>query len=486
MAEVQKVIAPKPEISVIASVDFSTKNYKKGQVYRGGGGGGKLLCGCEACQNLLKAVNAAKGVIDLDEIRTQNLAQVKKVKQSLDVATPGFYLLPGLAKKTEGKFTHVFFAEPGKFSLVSIYKDVRAGLDTFKDGLLTGRLRKKLDEKQLGSFGNTFGLVFPLFTKNRTALERKTPSWKPIEKVILAAIRDGKIPEKEEEVVDGDIFVIFDRFIPMLYDGVKAVTFLSPSKVDAKGLIPGLAKNKDEAKSSAYCNEKVSELLRNMDNSGHTDLLPFAYDPVKKQLVYSLEIGDVIHNWVKDNAKKLKGDVSAGCIKLAKKVPSPKAFFDAMNENLRRNGAPSFTAVKGVPGKFDASYSKHNFKNGGNDYGNASEYGYSVSVSFNDKPEIGQNGRRAGSITVRTNEELNEFILIMSSWCQRVTSWSKNVDGVVDQHYNIWPIADWLSGPYAEREGLEQKEVPLVFCGNKARTSKRDVLADLRNRLANL
>lgn len=487
MAVAEKVVVPKPDVPIINSVKFDTNSYKEGRGGRVGRNNGKLICGCAACQRLLEMVAAKKGP-DLDQIIQANLAQAARVKMSLQVDAPGFFLLPNLAKKTESNFTHVFFPEPGKFSLVSIYKSIRDNADDFKEGVTTGRLRRKLDDKQNAFFLETFGKVFPFGIKNRTQLERKCPAWKPIEKSIVAAIRKGVVPdaEKEKPREDGEIFKVFDRYIPILWDGRKAHVFLAENKIDSRGIIPGLEANKAPEKSGSYTVGRAQSLAEKLEHNFTVNLLPMGYDPVKKLLVYSHDIAGVIHDWLVENAKDFKGKVSDTALTIAKNVPNPKRFFDALNENLRKNGAPAFSAVMGVPGRYEATYSKYNFKNGGGKYEYAKEYGYSVNVSFKGKPEIGVGGRRAGSVTVRTNEDLTEFILIQSAWCQRVSSWSKNQLGVVDQHYNIWPFADWLSGPYAERENLVQEEVPLVFCGNKARTSKRDVLKDLRNRLANL
>jgi hypothetical protein len=461
----------KPKIKILKSISVDPAKYKEGYVRRSGGSS-RGLCDCEYCQELLLAVNG-KSNVDSKAVAVFNTfaAKAARVRMSIEVSKPGFFALKGLKKKTGDQFDHVFFPEAGRYSLVSIYKHCRDRGGNFANGPLTSRLKRKLNEEQIQEFSAVFGSVIPLGASSCTKLEREVTSWKDVESEIYSLIK----ADKEEAPTYDGVFVVFDRFIPMVYANGTVYQILEDGTPKKGGLIPGL-KSDDDTKSKSYIANQFKELC-NAVAGGNTSVLFAGFDIVENKLSYALDIAEVIHGAIKENLDKYNG--VSNIATLVEALPGPKTFLDKLNENFVSMGAIGFSAESVFPADYTTSFSTFDFETRDGESKSANEKCYFVNLNYNGKPSIGVSG--GGFIYVRTNEELSEFILVQSTWCQRISSWSKNVEGVVDQHYNIWPIADWLSGPWSEKKGYAKEQ--MVFSGNKNRTTKTDVLADLRKRL---
>jgi hypothetical protein len=102
---------------------------------------------------------------------------------------------------------------------------------------------------------------------------------------------------------------------------------------------------------------------------------------------------------------------------------------------------------------------------------------YMVTLAHKGQNMIGINSTYSGYVAVADDDN---FTMVQSAWCQRTTSWSKNIADVVDQRYNHWGIVEWFTGPFAERRQIHLDEAPLVFSGNKHldRAAKMQAIKD--------
>lgn len=497
VAEVEKIEGVLPEITVTRSIDLDLKQYanpskRVGRVGRDRG------CHCDACNRLRArrdAILAARN--QLANIIASAKADATPVAMSIEVTTPGFYLLPNLKRKSEGRFTHIYFSETGVFSLVSLYKHMRENGDNFPDGPLTKSILKKIDGK-VEQFKNNFSSILPYPITNLDDLN-KDKVWKKISKTIVAGIlNDGEVIEEEEsnEVSFEGIFLLYDRYIPFFVtaaDGIYIVGEDGTPKLTTG--IPGLpTENKNSA--HALVAAKLKTLLHS-HNAGYDydntlslqgwSYGTFAYDTREHKLIWSPEIDDAICQQVKKNIDTYNKDIKGfkAIRKLVENLPSAGAVVNATNRCLRDNGYPSFSVEFVAPVDFQQFYAYYDWEKRREKSVQDNILSFYACINYKDKPFIGPNGRHGGHVVILPNEDMSKVRMVQSAWCQRVSSWSKNVEGKIDQRNNIWELGDWLGGPFAEKVGLILEEAPLVFFGNKARDKKQDVLAKMQERLAN-
>jgi len=91
------------------------------------------------------------------------------------------------------------------------------------------------------------------------------------------------------------------------------------------------------------------------------------------------------------------------------------------------------------------------------------EVGYLIVPEYDGVLYIGEGSKHGGFVIVADDDN---FTMLSSAWCQRATSWSKNISGIVDQEYKHWSFSDWFMGPFAEKVGLKMKDSKFIFKGN--------------------
>lgn len=433
-------------------------------------------CGCIDCQNL-KALRdeilAARNGPTFFGVTRNARGVANKVKMSLVVDKPGIYNLEPIKKQTDGRFTSVYFPNPGKYSFVSIYKAARNAAE----GIML------IDDEILAALGGNIPDSYSKAFKNVFVMgELVGDSWNQMKDQIRLVIEGVEIdePEAEEERVSFEgVFMVNDRFIPCFrsggYDYIITGEDGSNKQLTS---IPGLPSD-DETRSKNYLKPIIDKSFVAYQNDpyGGSFLAPFAYDTETHSVVTGIEITDAVWHLIKNN----KGKFRAAVYKNVEQKLSPGEMAEAIRTDFARNGAASFTITEFYPTVTETSWTAYN--PGDDEVTRVRHPCYLMAVAFEGKPLIGNNGNQGGQIYVRFSEDDNRPRLVWSSWCQRVSSWSKNVRGITDQKYDIWPLADWLSGPFAERCNLVMKEAPLLFCGNKATNAKKNALDKLRARL---
>jgi hypothetical protein len=206
----------------------------------------------------------------------------------------------------------------------------------------------------------------------------------------------------------------------------------------------------------------------------------FAYDTISNKFIISDELSEVIGRLVGETTPE---DTKDAFLKFISQAPDPIAFKEGVNKYLADNAAGSFNVTKSTPLLWNNSYMKYDFKKGSNETVTEQVVGMKCDISFDGKPQIGVSGRDGGYVIVSYDKKSEKFKMINSAWCQRVSSWSKNQLGVIDQLYGHWDLAEWLSGPYAEKCGLSAKEAPIVFFGNKSAVSRTEAMNMLQERM---
>jgi hypothetical protein len=490
MAQIVEAVGP--NIDVLKSISVDVKKYNEGTFEVPAYGVAKgALCGCEACENLVAMVNAISEKEELPmKFVGEELADATPVAMSIQVNKPGFLEIPNLKKKSGGKFTHVFFSEEGKFSLVKIYKHMRDHGESFNQGPLTKYLSNKIGENA-AVFDKYFSSILPYPFTDVTSLG-KDKEWKKVEKRMAKAL-SGEKPKKKvaKNAVPFDgVFLLFGRYVPMVSFSRKSMFSVNEDgSLTKTSVIPGLPTKKASGARAMLidCLARMTEGVTSGFSSGNLCYMSFAYDTVENKLIWSPQIDSEIH------VQLLKADLESYgipkfAIKLINGLPATGDFIIGLNEYFKKSGsAEQFSASFASPTEMTPSYSERNWT--GKDKGvgkHKKRLCYYVDINFEGKPLIGVSGKRGGNVLIRQTEKgsLDAFTLVQSSWCQRISSWSKNVSGAVDQKYDIWDVADWLSGPFAEQFKMDIKPAPLVFLGNKSRTGKADVLAKMRKRLS--
>lgn len=431
-------------------------------------------CGCSDCMSLKglrdKILAARNGTTFFGTLRNMR-AVAEKEKMSLIVEEEGFYSLEPISKQTDGRFETVYFPQPGKYSFVSIYKAAR----TAPDGLML------IDDEIIAAFGedgvtegfkNAFGKVFVMGSLEGEA-------WGTLKNKINLAIQ-GVDPEEDEilsEVSFDGVYLVNDRYIPLFFFA-NTFTIITSDTGDNKVCesIPGLPSD-DSVKSMNYIRSLASKLPKAYGFGDDKHAIPFAYDTETHTLVTGIDPSQAIHCLINENKDKFSETIQ----NVFGHVLSPLEFADAMVQDFAKNGASEFEITEFWPKHVTARWS-HWSSHDKLDQ-SVTFSGYLAGVSFQGKPCIGGNGSARGNIHIRFNPEEGRPWLMKSPWCQRLNTWAKKNHGVIDQLYDIWGLADWLSGPFAEKNNLISKEAPCIFMGNKMVDRKKSAMDKLRARL---
>lgn len=423
-----------------------------------------VFCACEKCKALKARIfKNYENFGDYEDIFKNNLAKASYDALSIVVEKPGFFKHPKLLEKTDYNLKRIFFAEPGRYSLVSIYKQGREY--NFSKSIFSEDFKGEINRNSFSALVDAFSGTLPIGDLT------SSKAWRKFEKQII------EFSNSRCDNFD-NVFKLLDRYIPLIFiRNEELVTVNKDGSPENTGnLIPGMHYN-NEHHAREMVIRKVADFKYRTSSSGNNVFI-FAYDIIDERLVYSSDLASIIYDVIKDNVDKyIEFD---SLYKIVSTLPSPASFIKELNLNFIKMGAFGFTATAAFPGECTMSYVSHNYETEEGVSVQEDIAGYKVDISYNGNPQVGSGG--GGWVWVRVNEDFSKFTLIQSSWCQRVSSWSKNKDEVVDQHYNIWDIADWLSGPYAEMMKLNVEA--LVFKGNRVSTRKSDVLDNLRAKLA--
>ncbi len=469
-------------------IKFNLDNYVKGtdNIVAQAGGGGGVACPCNLCGDLrILAAEAKKAreVIDIEKFELVQ-AEATKEKLSINVIKPGFYPHAGLSEKTGGKYDMFLFLEAGKYSLNKLYAEISDKV-LVDDSEVVKVKMSWLNEKLAKS------VSYPMAEKLT-----ENEAWKSIINTLLT----GKIEEKKIDVEKAEnyekVFKINDRFIPMFFNS-KNDTFFGISgdglKIEALTGIPGIT-TKDRNKEKAILVGYKSSLLSkgSLGETGIDYVKVFAYDIVEKEIVFSQDIENFIHDFVKGHENNAMALGLGKMYELTTKMMSPLKMQQKISAEFAAIGFGSITACNVVLNEScNVSYSEFDHKTERGKNVNYNVEGYYVEFMYKKAKLVGNHSDYLGNpiikgdLWVRYDEKNDKCILIKSPWCQRISSWSKNVLGVVDQHYNIWPIVDWITGPFHEnyKNDFDLKEAPIVFMGNKTLAVKQNAVNDFMEKM---
>ncbi len=421
-------------------------------------------CNCELCRELYAKIEEKNGDVGLAMQALE--AKAKRDKLSIVVETPGLYSLESLEEKSGGLFKNVFFAFAGKFSVVKIntmIEDERADAELIADVSETETVKKIIKELKI----LPVGLSIKKFVED--------PSMKKIFQDLEKTLADKgvdlgkKVAKNSIEEIFKDSFKLDGKIVPIVKSG------LSYLLVDKDGATSDLFETikVDNKNSSAY-------YLHGLLNGKFIDEVSFiGLDVGSSSLIWAPEVDEWIYATAKSDNNGFKEKM-----KLLKKVGmSTGEFIKKVNQYLGESKfASGFTVTSANPMMVQITYQEHDWVGGAGKNHNKSKPGFNINVSYKGAPLIGTNGSQGGHAYARPNDK-GGFTLMQSSWCQRITSWSKNIAGVVDQLYDVWDLADWLSGPFAEKCDLKIIEAPIVFFGAKTKNSKESVLEKMKQKL---
>lgn len=408
-----------------------------------------------------------------------NFAEATRNGAWVRVDSPGFYTWPTLAKNT-GR-SYVFFDKPGKYALSKIYKHLR---DTMQpNGLESNKI---LDHFDNGWYKNTISrqlraaFVYP---SNSVAKIAKNKHWKGVISD-YTKISKGKAPKFTIDRQQGNInqnvkqHLIEDRYYPIAYDEHREQLFLvqndgRPAYVSAVGINhPNLIK-------SGFDNFKAK--------TGYDGFI-FALDIEKNRIVASEELFKKVGDRIRGNLRAWRyyQSIHDEFSEDKKDLPPVSEFLAKLNQHFIDSGFPGLKAKKGYKANAEVYYSAYNYESRENGYYGGRGYngyipGYTCEIYYKDKLILSKN-----QTYIRENDDGSGFTLISSAWCQRISHWSKYKARVVDQFYNIWPIVDWITGPFAEMNELRFDEAPVVFMGQKnyvSKDRKRNAIKDLKNKV---
>jgi hypothetical protein len=150
-----------------------------------------------------------------------------------------------------------------------------------------------------------------------------------------------------------------------------------------------------------------------------------------------------------------------------------------INSCFEAAGIPGMKVAYMIPSLVNVTYSRYDYAEQRNNYETVNScVGYVCGFSYKDDMILGTNSKNAGFTFVRKHDGV--WKMSLSAWCQRISSWSKNDLGVVDQHYDIWKLEDWIVGPYQEMCGVSFSEAPIIFSGAKAKDRKAAILRKIK------
>lgn len=274
-------------------------------------------CDCEECVALRNEANPDYKILADVFAKFEAVGRLEGL--SIVIDKPGIYKFANLVKKTDGKFSSVFFEKPGRYGLVKIYKHAKYMVEKNAfSSLLTKATKESFGEKKAKSFNSLFCKILPYGFKNVEELEA-SELWKTN---VLNKLLDDKNGVKKDaapvvavaEVIEEvklyqNIGMIDDRYIPFITCGTVLNHFDKTNKIIKNNFeIPDQVP-KNKAGASNYFKLKTSEILQKASPFGNyyydTNMHVFAYDIESDKLVISDELTATIITWVKDSNKKL-------------------------------------------------------------------------------------------------------------------------------------------------------------------------------------
>lgn len=471
-----------------AKVNFDTYIRDDYKVRKRAGRRSNLFCDCDDCQLLRSAIEKSRGPSFLNVLKKYN-AKYHREKMSIVVDEPGLVHLPNLGKRTDSNFEYIFITEPNKYSFVSLYKKARAIIAENPHGLI--------DEEMIEAMGGKSRPYAKEQLGTCLSLDKEDGVFKAFHQDIMKTIdlfyNDEEAEEEEDEAPSINfegVFMINDRYIPYATEAKGLGRNIYQIKEDGFAkvkTIEGVGYTNEESASN-YVKELIADKLisgigaTNYDLSSMNSAILFAYDTHKHEFVYGLEILDAVFNLIRENgdrAPKQIRDIVFGI------EGTPMEFYNKFKEDFRAAGADEIDINMMVPYLTTCSYNKFDYKTNRNKGVMKQVYCYDTWISRNGEGFIGYRSSSGGYLDARIDRESDHIRLVQSMWCQRVSRWSKYTLNVVDQHYDIWPLADWLTGPFAEKIGIEIGQAKLLFGGAKSSKAdrKKKAIQMLKNKL---
>ncbi len=442
------------------------------------------------------------------------VAKASAVALSIEVLTPGLYKLDNLYEHSIGLFDTVLFLEPGTYSLTSIYKTAKESGEKFSNFRVF--IPNEDFEKALTSVKllnalkySAFSRVLPVGVETLEEVHAH-PVWKNIFQKIQTEA--GLLKEEvKEEVIENwadDLLKLNDRFIPVVANfrssgGYHHLPEFSrhemfwinkenkPVDAFAHPFEGGKHLNKSTYRSHLFghLHQMIIQWCANgrgTHGATQTGFFAFHYDTVTHDFVLSQELEHQTHYLIKenlDNFKNCLGFPEAAALYAGR---SGFEFRDALNAQFAERGFSKLKVTFAYPTVHKPYLQVRHYQNENGMREHIDEdwtQGFWIQVSYNGHPILGNKSRQSGCVSVQDDGRMS---LIESSWCQRVSKWSKHTAQVIDQHNKHWQIADWLVGPFAEQFGLHIDEAPFVYMGNHAKNTKQrkaEILEKLRQGL---
>lgn len=412
--------------------------------------------------------------------------------QSVEVNTPGFVYDPRFYEISNQRYDTVFFFEVGRYSLRSIYNQLRRTDFNLPNGIFgTQELMNALRGNEhfariMHRFQEYSSLARAIPIRGASIDElMEDPLWKKNYDGILNFIK-GNLPEEGVGSIPkalNEIIAIEDRYYPLFiaspYRNPRAVYGISKDM-----------KFREINELSGMQAEYIMPIYSNYRNfvtyKEDTELRIAFYDLERGRVILSEALIEKTMRLYRENLEALTplpADIENGRKILELMLPSE--FKEKINLYLKQRGLENFSVDVVIPSNHKGAHNVFNWNTGYTKEVITSDLGYYCRVFYKDKLIIGGNAS-TGCEFLFVCEEGDRIRLVHSSWCQHISAWSQrsNYTGT-DQLFSNWEISDWLSGPFAERAEIFVEEIPTIFFGNKAvdkPEKKRQILQEMMTR----
>lgn len=396
---------------------------------------------------------------------------------SIKVEKPGFFSWPTLLKNT--KYRAVFFSKPGRYSFKSIYNHINNKYkNNFKEGLLS-----KNDNRYIAELKESFS--YPASGREKLKSDLASGgyySWNDVRSSLSEAY-NNKIYYKlsNENLFSPPILrdkLVNGRYLLMVqsYGDVYVVTKDGPILADyvGKSSVDKILYSIDEYISYNLVNDSV-----------YNSTFCFAVDLKTNSVVYSERVEELAIELIGHCSNSWKGYGDIYSLYSPEGLVRNKEFSEGVNKYFSDSGFPGIKVKNISPVNVEVMYYPYNYSDDSyNDFDEEVSYnvmGFTFNVTYNGLGIIDKH-----QVYARKNDDNSGYTLIKSYWCQRISHWSKYHDDVVDQRYDIWPLVDWITGPFAEMQGLSFDEAPAIFMGQNKEVSvdrKKNAIADLKKKL---
>lgn len=452
-------------------------------------------CNCQPCrQSRADRIRRPQAIRNADAYKVlEKFSAIYQIdKKSVVVEKPGLAQLPGLSKHVGIRYRYVLFLEPGRYSLIKIYREGRKLRDE------DSRLERSPGKMILQALPELSNFVSNRDIRNnhyRSALGHsflvpETNMAHPLVAEIVQAIISYPKPVGEDWNI-ADKYLSYDgRYIPIYHGRQNGPLAFQPDFKPTifdppQSMSPGNILN-DQL--SYYISSKFHSLpyVDKWDSIGVGFI-----DLETKQLVFD----DVLYGrWfqdIKENMSQEFLDTIEGFDQDMFDLPPPSEFIERANQVLVDQGFPNISIHMAIPVKTMINHPYHRYGKDSkyyreNEYGTYPVAGYVVGITYNGDMKIGPRGysgdkpRYGGAVFVRNDDRLT---VVCTSWCQRVTQWSYN-EGRIDMKFDAWTLADWFVGPFSQKEGLSILESPNVFNGKRVSSSqKANAIKNLKKKL---